>query len=65
MNEELKQLAKDFIILPFGVKVFEQDKILKYCLSKYDRTSTFVISSASIKYLLLIFFLHITINTIS
>ncbi|GGJ62123.1 hypothetical protein [Virgibacillus salexigens] len=28
MNGELKQLAQDFIILPFAVKVFEQDKIL-------------------------------------
>lgn len=26
MNEELKKLAQDFIILPFVLKVFQQDK---------------------------------------
>ncbi|WP_200415929.1 hypothetical protein [Virgibacillus salexigens] len=26
MNEELKRLAQDFIILPFAAKIFEQDR---------------------------------------
>ncbi|CDQ41559.1 MULTISPECIES: hypothetical protein [Virgibacillus] len=34
MNEELKQLAQDFIILPFAVKIFEQDKIFLRSLNK-------------------------------